>query len=46
MSQTGARMLREIYGVPESKISVIHHGVHDVPFVDSNFYKEQFNVEV
>jgi glycosyltransferase involved in cell wall biosynthesis len=45
MSQTGARMLREIYGVPESKISVIHHGVHDVPFVDSNFYKEQFNVE-
>jgi glycosyltransferase involved in cell wall biosynthesis len=45
MSQTGARMLRDIYGVPESKISVIHHGVHDVPFVDSNFYKEQFNVE-
>ncbi len=45
MSQTGARMLRAIYGVPESKISVIHHGVHDVPFVDSNFYKEQFNVE-
>ena len=45
MSQTGARMLQEIYGVPESKISVIHHGVHDVPFVDSNFYKEQFNVE-
>ena len=45
MSQTGAKMLREIYGVPESKISVIHHGVHDVPFVDSNFYKEQFNVE-
>ena len=27
------------------KISVIHHGVHDVPFVDSNFYKEKFNVE-
>ncbi len=45
MSQTGARMLRDIYGVPENKISVIHHGVHDVPFVDSNFYKEQFNVE-
>jgi glycosyltransferase involved in cell wall biosynthesis len=45
MSRTGAGMLKEIYGVPESKISVIHHGVHDVPFVDSNFYKEQFNVE-
>ena len=30
---------------PQDKISVIHHGVHDVPFVDSNFYKEKFNVE-
>lgn len=45
MSQKGARMLREIYKVPDDKISVIHHGVHDVPFVDSNFYKEKFNVE-
>jgi glycosyltransferase involved in cell wall biosynthesis len=45
MSQKGARMLKEIYGVPQDKISVIHHGVHDVPFVDSNFYKEKFNVE-
>jgi glycosyltransferase involved in cell wall biosynthesis len=45
MSQKGARMLRDIYQVPDEKISVIHHGVHDVPFVDSNFYKEKFNVE-
>ncbi|MGB6064731.1 MAG: glycosyltransferase [Desulfomonilaceae bacterium] len=45
MSETGSRMLKDIYRVPENKISVIHHGVHDVPFVDSNFYKEQFNVE-
>ncbi len=45
MSQKGARMLRHIYQVPEDKISVIHHGVHDVPFVDSNFHKEKFNVE-
>jgi glycosyltransferase involved in cell wall biosynthesis len=45
MSQKGARMLEEIYLVPQDKISVIHHGVHDVPFVDSNFYKEKFNVE-
>jgi glycosyltransferase involved in cell wall biosynthesis len=45
MSQKGARMLEEIYGVPQDKISIIHHGVPDVPFVDSNFYKEQFNVE-
>lgn len=45
MSQRGARMLHQIYGVPQDKISIIHHGVPDVPFVDSNFYKEQFNVE-
>ncbi|MGO9118459.1 MAG: glycosyltransferase [Desulfomonilaceae bacterium] len=45
MSQKGARMLQAIYDVPPDKISVIHHGVHDVPFVDSNFYKEKFNVE-
>ena len=45
MSQKGARMLQEIYDVPQDKISIIHHGVHDVPFVDSNFYKEKFNVE-
>ncbi len=45
MSHKGALMLEEIYGVPRDKISVKHHGVHDVPFVDSNFYKEKFNVE-
>ncbi len=45
MSKKGAQMLEEIYGVPRDKISVKHHGVHDVPFVDSNFYKEKFNVE-
>jgi hypothetical protein len=38
-------MLQEIYDVPQDKVSVIHHGVHDVPFVDSNFYKEKFKVE-
>lgn len=45
MTRRGARMLEEIYAVSPDKISVIHHGVHDVPFVDSNFYKEKFNVE-
>ncbi len=45
MSQRGAEMLRTIYNVPEDKISIIHHGVHDVPFVDSKLHKEQFNLE-
>lgn len=38
-------MLRDAYGIDEDKISVIHHGVPDVPFVDSNFYKDKFGVE-
>ncbi len=38
-------MLRDVYGVSEEKISLIHHGVPDVPFVDSNYYKDKFGVE-
>src|SRR5271168_2750348 len=45
MSERGSRMLREIYGVPAEKIDLIPHGILDMPFVDSNFYKDQFGVE-
>ncbi len=45
MSKQAVSMLKEIYGVPSEKISFIHHGVPDVPFVDPNFYKDRFNVE-
>jgi glycosyltransferase involved in cell wall biosynthesis len=45
MSERGSKMLREIYGVPEGKIDLIPHGILDMPFVDSNFYKDQFGVE-
>ncbi len=45
MSERGAEMLREIYGVPREKIDFITHGILDMPFVDSNFYKDQFGVE-
>jgi glycosyltransferase involved in cell wall biosynthesis len=45
MSERGRRMLREIYQVPDEKIDVIPHGIPDVAFVDSNFYKDQFGVE-
>ncbi len=45
MSERGARMLREIYDVPADKIDLIPHGILDMPFVDSNFYKDQFGVE-
>jgi len=45
MSQMGKEILKEVYNVPEEKIRVIGHGIPDVPFVDPNFYKDQFGVE-
>ncbi len=44
MSERGASMLRENHRVPEFKISVIPHGIPDIPFVDPNFYKDHFGV--
>jgi glycosyltransferase involved in cell wall biosynthesis len=45
MTGRGARFLRERYGVPAERIAIIPHGIPDVPFVDPNFYKDQFGVE-
>lgn len=45
MSERGLRMMREIYGAPEAQMDLIPHGIPDMPFVDPNFYKDQFGVE-
>jgi len=45
MSERGKEFLRTLYRVPEEKIDIIPHGIPDVPFVDPNFYKDQFGVE-
>ena len=45
ISHCGARFLREVYGVFPDKISMIPHGIPDVPFIDPNFYKDRFGVE-
>lgn len=45
MTERGAEFLRSIYGAPASKIDIIPHGIPDVPFVDPNFYKDQFGLE-
>jgi len=45
MSERGRKMLREVYNIPEEKIDIIPHGIPDMPFVDPNFYKDQFGVE-
>ena len=45
MARKAAEILRETYGVPDTKVDIIHHGIPDMPFVDSSFYKAQFGVE-
>jgi glycosyltransferase involved in cell wall biosynthesis len=45
MSERSRRFLAEIYGCPQDKIDLIPHGIPDMPFVDPNFYKDQFDVE-
>ncbi|UCH66213.1 MAG: glycosyltransferase, partial [Ignavibacterium sp.] len=45
MSNKASEFLKDIYGVPEKKISIIHHGIADMPFIDPNFYKDKFEVE-
>jgi glycosyltransferase involved in cell wall biosynthesis len=44
MTNHGAEMLRDIHGVPADKISIIPHGIPDIPFADPNFYKDHFGV--
>lgn len=45
MSRKGAGFLRDVYRVPEGKIALMPHGIHDVPFTDPNYYKDNFGVE-
>ena len=45
MNERGPDMLREIYGISGKKIDLIAHGIPDLPFVDSNYYKHKFGME-
>ena len=36
MSERGAEFLQEVYQVPETRIARIHHGILDVPFLESD----------
>ena len=45
MSERGKQFLTDIYQAAEQKIDLIAHGIPDMPFVDANFYKDQFGVE-
>jgi glycosyltransferase involved in cell wall biosynthesis len=45
MTERGRRMIQDIYGASPDRIDLIPHGIPDMPFVDPNFYKDQFGVE-
>ncbi|HNX30508.1 MAG TPA: glycosyltransferase family 4 protein [Holophaga sp.] len=45
MARKGAEILAETYGVPGSNVDIIPHGIPDMPFIESSFYKRQFGVE-
>ncbi|MBW2146185.1 MAG: glycosyltransferase family 4 protein [Deltaproteobacteria bacterium] len=45
MSCRAKEMLISTYGAEESKIVFIPHGIPDIPFVDSNYYKDRFGIE-
>lgn len=45
MTGRGKQILKDIYGVPDEKVTIIPHGIPDMPFVDPNFYKDEFGVE-
>lgn len=45
MARRGLEILVDVYGIDPGRIDVIPHGVIDMPFVDSNFYKDVFDAE-
>ena len=45
MAERAYEFLTDVYGIDESRIRLIHHGIPDVPFVDPAFYKDHFGVE-
>jgi glycosyltransferase involved in cell wall biosynthesis len=45
MSAKARQLLTAAYGVPEGQVALIPHGIHDVPFVDPSFHKDQFGLE-
>ncbi len=45
MSLKSIDFLEEHYGVPREKVHLIHHGVPDMPFANSNDYKKRWGLQ-
>jgi glycosyltransferase involved in cell wall biosynthesis len=44
MSERGVRFLQQVYGAPPEKVRLIHHGVPEIPLVEPDNYKAQFEM--
>jgi len=44
MNKRGIKILHDIYGVPRNKIELIPHGIPNLPFGDSSYYKEKLGI--
>ncbi len=44
MAHKGGEILREVYGVPESMLDIIPHGIPELPFSETAGFKEPFGV--
>jgi len=45
MSERAVEFLQDVYGAPEQKIRLIHHGVPEIPLVEPQNYKSQFEMD-
>jgi glycosyltransferase involved in cell wall biosynthesis len=45
MAHKAKKILNTVYKIPNSMISIIPHGIPDIPFVDPYFYKDKFGSE-
>jgi len=45
MNKRGVSILENVYGIDAEKTRLIPHGIPDLPFVDSSYYKHKFGLE-
>ncbi len=44
MSEMAEQVLTSVYGIPKERVAVIPHGVPDMPFLDTSYNKDQFDL--
>ncbi|NIA23404.1 MAG: glycosyltransferase, partial [Proteobacteria bacterium] len=44
LSKKALQMSKDIYGLGDDKVVYIPHGIPDIPFVDTSFYKDEFHL--